>query len=63
VNVLLLRPLAYLPVVSGLWCEADQVLRLPSLPRIFDGASLAVAMLATGTTATRVWGRVLVPYG
>lgn len=63
VNVLLIRPLAYLPLQQGVWNEVDLVLRLPSLPRIFDGASLAVAMLATGTTATNVWGRVQIPYG
>jgi hypothetical protein len=50
-NVVLLKPLATIAVPANLWNERDQVLQLTSLPRIYDGASLAfmVYVLSGGT--------------
>ncbi len=62
-NVILIKPLAYLPLVANLWNERDLVLQLARLPRVFDGACLATAQLATATTATTVWGKVGLGYG
>lgn len=50
-NIVLLKPLLYMSVTANLWNEKDFVLQLSSLPRVFDGASLGVAYLASTTTA------------
>jgi hypothetical protein len=63
VNFLLIRPLVFLPLIANIWNERDCVLQFTSLPRVFDGASLAIAQLATATTATNVWGRINLAYG
>lgn len=62
VNLLLLRPLAYLPVVANNWNEKDFVLQVPALPRIYDGATLALAYLGSAVTATNFWGVVRTAY-
>jgi len=63
VNIVLLKPLAYLPLVANTWGEREFLSMLPSLPRLFDGHTLGIAMLATGTTATNVWGMLRAAYG
>lgn len=63
VNVVLCKPLAYVPLPANTWVERDMVLQLTALPRVYDGASLALAFAATGTTAATVWGQVRVAYG
>lgn len=63
VNLVLLKPLLYLPLIANQWNEKDCVLQYASLPRVFDGASLAMAILASGTTATTVWGQVGLAWG
>lgn len=63
VNVVLIKPLLYLPLIANQWNERDCVLQMTSLPRLFDGASLGLAILASGTTATTVWGQIGVAWG
>lgn len=63
VNVVLIKPLVYLPLIANQWNEKDLVLQMTSLPRLFDGASLAMAILASGTAATTVWGQIGIAWG
>lgn len=62
-NIILIKPLAYLPLRATMWNERDLVLQLARLPRVFDGACLALAQLASATTATTIMGKVGLGYG
>ena len=62
-NLVLLKPLAFIPMIANQWNERDLVLQFASLPRIWNGASLGLAILASGTTATSVWGNVKIAWG
>ncbi|CAB4143006.1 hypothetical protein UFOVP434_61 [uncultured Caudovirales phage] len=62
-NLILIHPLAYIPIIANQWNERDLVLQFASLPRVWDGATLALAMLASGTTATTVFGNLKVAWG
>lgn len=63
VQVVLLKPLAYLNLPANTWVEKDFVLQLTSMPRMFDGASLCLMQYCSATTATNIQGRVQVIYG
>lgn len=63
VNVVLIKPLLYLPLIANQWNERDAVLQITAMPRLFDGASLAMAVLASGTATTTVWGNLRVAWG
>lgn len=63
VNVLIIRPLARIPLLANVWNEVSFLDDVMGLPRIYDGATLGVAFLASGTTATTVWGTVSSAYG
>lgn len=63
VNVILQRPLGTIPLPANTWVERDFVLQLAALPRVFDGASLALMQLASAATATNIWGTVRLAYG
>jgi len=62
-NVCLIKPLAFLPISGLLANERDFVAQLPSLPRVFDGACLALAWFASTTTAMTVHGMLRLAYG
>lgn len=62
-NLILIKPLVYLPLVANIWNEKDLVLQMTSLPRVWDGASLGVAFLATGTTAATITGNINIGWG
>lgn len=62
VSVVLLRPLAFLPIIANQWNERDLVLQLASLPQVFDTACLSLYMLATAATATNVWASLKTGY-
>jgi hypothetical protein len=64
-NVVLLRPLAFIPLIANQWTERDMVLQLASLgaAQCFDGASISLAVLASGTTALNCWGKIRTGYG
>lgn len=57
-NVLILRPLARIPLLANVWNEVSFLDDTMGLPRIYDNAVLGLAMLASGTTATTVWGTI-----
>jgi hypothetical protein len=59
--VTLIKPLAILPIVSCIGNERDLVLQIAALPRIYDGACLALAFLAP-SNAPIVWGQLRVAW-
>lgn len=63
VNVLIIKPLARLPLLANIWNEVSFVDDLLGIPRIYDNATLGLALLATVTTAVNVWGTVDCAYG
>jgi hypothetical protein len=62
-NLLLIKPLVFIPLIANQWNERDLVLQYTSLPRVWDGASLGLAILASGTTATTVFGQIKIAWG
>lgn len=63
VNLVLVKPLVFIPLIANIANHIDFVLQLASLPRVYDGASLAMAYQATGTTATSFFGNITLAYG
>lgn len=63
VNVVLVKPLVQIPLIASQWNEVSLVSQLHSLPRVYDGASLGFAFLASTTTAPNFWGCVRLGYG
>lgn len=63
VNLVLIKPLVTIPLIQNIWNERDLVLDLTSLPRLFDGASLGLAVLAQSATAVNLTGKVRAAYG
>jgi hypothetical protein len=59
VNVVLLRPLAYIPIATA---NVATAVEIAQLPRVYDGSSLFFAFLATGTSVADVWGELTMPY-
>lgn len=62
VNVILVKELARLPVVSNLSNSRDFIQQLATMPRVYDGASLMLAIFSTTTTAPTAWGSIMVAY-
>jgi hypothetical protein len=63
-SLVLIKPLAYLPLTASLGAALDLMAKLPSLPRVFDGATLGLAFVATGTNlSTDFWGLIRAGYG
>jgi hypothetical protein len=62
-NLVILRPLARIPLLANIWNEVSFLDDTMGLPRIYDNACLGLAMLATGTTAVNVWGTINCAYG
>jgi len=63
VSLILIRPLAFLPIQANIYNERDFILQVASLPRLFDGASLALAYLAASTTAPTFYGQIQTAWG
>lgn len=63
VNVLIIRPLARIPLLTNVWNEISFLDDVMGLPRIYDNACLGLALLASTTTATTVWGQINCAYG
>jgi hypothetical protein len=63
VNVVILRPLARIPLLANQWNEVSLLDDTMGLPRVFDNATIGLALLASVTTATTVWGQVNCAYG
>ncbi len=62
-NLLIIRPLARIPLLANVWNEVSFLDDTMGLPRIYDNATLGLALLASTTTATTVWGSVNCAYG
>lgn len=62
-NFLIIRPLARIGLLANVWNEVSFLDDVMGLPRIYDDACLGLAMLASGTTATTVWGNITCAYG
>lgn len=64
-SLVLLRQLAYIPLIANVWNERDLVLQLAGLgaTRVFDAASLALMYLNSGANTPTVWGKVRLAYG
>lgn len=56
--LVLLRPLAFIPVVANVATSVE----LTDLPRVYDGSSIGLALLASGTTSLGLWGRLVTVY-
>jgi hypothetical protein len=64
VNIVLLKPLGvFTPLVAGVGASRDFMFQLPSLPRIYDGATLGIAQFASQTGAVNVYGKIVSAYG
>lgn len=63
VNLLIIRPLARIPLLANVWNEVSFLDDVMGLPRVFDNATLGLALLASTTTATTVWGTINCAYG
>ena len=63
IQLVLLKPLAIIPLPANTFVEKDLVLQITSLPRVFDGASLCLMYETTATTATNLWGTIRVAWG
>lgn len=62
-NLLIIRPLARIPLLANVWNEVSFLDDTMGLPRIFDNSTLGLALLASTTTATTVWGTINCAYG
>lgn len=63
VNLLLLKPLTYLYAAGSGPNERDQVLVCTKLPRIYDGASLALGFFSFAAVAQSCWGTISTVWG
>ncbi len=63
VNLIIIRPLARIPLLANVWNEVSFLDDTMGLPRIYDNACLGLALLASTTTATTVWGQINCAYG
>lgn len=63
VNVLITKPLAYLPLAANTYNEISFLDDNMGLPQIFDNATLGIALLATVTTAVTVSGKIQCAWG
>lgn len=59
----LLRRLAFIPVLANQSNKINMFLDFPPPARVFDGASLGLYLLASGAVTTTVWGSVTLVYG
>ena len=55
VNIVLLRPIAFIPLALANVCTLLD--RLTSLPRVYDGSSLCLAMQCDSATGRALTGR------
>lgn len=62
-NLIIIRPLARIPLLANIWNEVSFLDDVMGLPRIYDNATLGLALLAATTTATTVWGTITCAYG
>lgn len=63
VNAIIIKPLARIPLVANQWNEISFLDDTMGLPRIFDNATMGLALLASGAVTTSVWGTINCAYG
>lgn len=63
VSLVLLRPLAYLPLLASQGNKVNLALDFPSFLRIYDGATLGLAIFTSANVTTTVWGNINLAYG
>jgi len=61
-NVVLLRHLGYIGITDDTIMSPNMILRPDSMPRIYDGAAIALALMKTDVDLTQVWGSISVGY-
>lgn len=62
VNLILIKPLEYIPLTQSIWNERDLVMQFSKLPRIYDDACLGLMLFASGTTSSQAWGQIKTGY-
>lgn len=62
-NVMIIKPLARIPLVANQWNEISYLDDTMGLPRVFDNATMGLAILASGAVTTSVWGTINCAYG
>jgi hypothetical protein len=63
VNLLIIRPLARIPLLANIMNEISFLDDTMGLPQIFDNATLGLALLETAANTTSVWGQINCAYG
>jgi hypothetical protein len=63
VNLTIIRPLARIPLLANMWNEVSLLDDTMGLPRIYDGATLQLALLPGAVQTTTVWGTINCAYG
>lgn len=61
-NLVLLRPIAFFGVLPAIATVQDEVVNIPSLPKIYDGATLAFAVMVNATTSFQMHYGLTVGY-
>jgi hypothetical protein len=62
-NLIIIKPLARIPLLANVWNQVSFLDDVLTLPRIYDNAALGLALLCTTTTAVTVWGSINCAYG
>lgn len=62
-NFLLVKRLAMIPLIANVGTVIDFTRGYPGMQRIYDGASICLAFVASGTTATTVQGMMTFGWG
>jgi hypothetical protein len=62
-RVILMRPLARLPLSAFGWTERDLGIQIESFPTLFDGCTLSLAWQAASTSTTTVNGQIATGWG
>lgn len=62
-NLILLRPLAFIPAPANNLVEVDFINKSHALDRVYDGATLGFAYLASATTAATFHGHIRLAWG
>jgi hypothetical protein len=62
-NLLLVKRLFQIPLIANIGTVIDYTRGYPGMPRIFDGATLALAIVAGGTSATTIQGVMTFGWG
>lgn len=63
VNLVILRPLVRIPLLANVWNEVSLLDDTMGLPRIYDNATLGLAILTGAAVTTSVWGTLNCVYG